>query len=39
MKYIDRNPDSHSKMKTLLDVMHTKKKRIKDVRLQVSEFL
>ncbi|GMS96034.1 hypothetical protein PENTCL1PPCAC_18209 [Pristionchus entomophagus] len=32
--YLFRNPDSHSKMKTLLDVMHTKKKRIKDVRLQ-----
>ncbi|KAF8373117.1 smg-3 [Pristionchus pacificus] len=31
--YLFRNPDSHSKMKTLLDVMHTKKKRIKDVRL------
>ncbi|GMR48376.1 hypothetical protein PMAYCL1PPCAC_18571 [Pristionchus mayeri] len=32
--YLFRNPDSHSKMKTLMDVMQKKKKRIKDVRLQ-----
>ncbi|GMT37128.1 hypothetical protein PFISCL1PPCAC_28425, partial [Pristionchus fissidentatus] len=31
--YLFRSPDSHTKMKTLLEVMLKKKKRLKDVRL------